>query len=46
MCENCNYQFSENEWMYFIYETAFCKNCITKSDYKNPDIFMTTYTKY
>jgi hypothetical protein len=46
MCENCNYKFSENECMYFIYESGFCKNCITSKDAESDSIFMTTYTKY
>jgi hypothetical protein len=44
MCENCNYQFSDNECMYFIYESGYCKNCITKSDLKNNETYMTTYS--
>jgi len=49
MCENCNYSFTEDEWIYNIYESIFCKNCISSQDKKllenNSDYcFMTTYS--
>ena len=48
MCENCNYSFTEDEWIYCIYDTIFCKNCVSSQDkklFKNDDnFFMTTYS--
>ncbi len=51
MCENCSYEFEENEWMYVIHDTLICrnKNCISSFDIEQlekefDNCFMTTYT--